>query len=124
MQDKKISEIITGLFDQLKVYFRLQVDYLKLSLGERFIWFFSSLITRVIFIWTFIFVLTFSTLAFVIWFGNKTGNLPLGFLIAAGFYLVIGLLVFLLRRPLIIDPLTRFYYRLMELNKNEENDKI
>ncbi len=124
MQDRNISEIIMGLFDQLKTYFRLQVDYLKLSLGERFIWFFSFLIARVIFIWTFIFVLSFSSLAFVFWFGNKTGNLPLGFLITAGFYLVIGLLVFLLRRPLIIDPLTRFYYRLMELNKNEENDKV
>jgi hypothetical protein len=124
MQDRSISDIIAGLFDQLKTYFRLQVEYFKLSLGERFIWFFSSLITRVILIWTFILVMLFSSLAFVFWFGNKTGNLPLGFLIAAGFYLILGLLVFFLRRPLIIDPMSRFYYHLLELNKKDKKDEV
>ena len=120
MPDKSISERFLELLDQAKTYVDLQIRYFKLTLGERLFWFISTILVRIILFWTILLTFIFGSLAFVYWFGERTGNLPGGFLIAGGFYLLCGILLLVFRNPLIIDPLVRIYYRLMELDENEK----
>jgi hypothetical protein len=116
-QDISLSDLIKRLFEQVKVYFNLRVGYLRLYIAEYLIKFFSSLVLwMVIFLFLF-FVLVFGSFAFAYWFGELTGHWSIGFLIIAGFYLLLAALIFALRRPLIIRPFTQLVIKHMELDK-------
>jgi hypothetical protein len=112
-----LSELINRLFEQVKVYFNLRVGYLRLYIAEYLIKFFSSLVLwMVIFLFLF-FVLVFGSFAFAYWFGEMTGRWSVGFLIIAGFYVLLAVIIFLLRRVLIVKPFTKLIITQMELDK-------
>jgi hypothetical protein len=118
--DNSLSSQIKKIFDQLKVYFDLKVGLLKLSVAEYLIRFFSSLVLwMVIFLFLF-FVLVFGSFAFAYWFGELTGKWSVGFLIIAGFYIILAALIFALRRIIIVKPLTQLIISQMELDKFKE----
>ena len=124
-EDISLSDLIKRLFEQVKTYFNLRLDYLRLYVAEYLIRFFSSLVLwMVIFLFLF-FVLVFGSFAFAYWYGERTGHWSGGFLIIAGFYFLLAVLIFTLRRPLIIRPFTQLVIKLMELDKfnDLENEK-
>lgn len=112
------------LFDEVKVYFNLRLDFLKLSIAEYLIRFFSGLVLWIILFWFLFFVLVFGSFAFAYWFGSVTDKTWLGFLIIAGFYLLLAIFIFAVRRPFIVRPFTRFILHQMELDKfNDGSDE-
>jgi hypothetical protein len=116
-EDISLSDLIKRLFDQVKVYFNLRVGYLRLYIAEYLIRFFSSLVlSMVIFLFLF-FVLVFGSFAFAYWFGELTGRWSVGFLIIAGFYVLLAVMFFVLRRVLIVKPFTKLIIKQMELDK-------
>jgi hypothetical protein len=124
MQESSFSERLTHLFDQVKVYINLRLDFLKLNIAEYLIRFFSGLVLWIILFWFIFFVLVFGSFAFAYWFGDVTGKTWLGFLIIAGFYCLLAIIIYAVRRSLIVRPFTRFILQQMELDKfNEENDE-
>ena len=117
MEDLSLSELFKRLFDQVKVYLNLRIDYLRLYVAEYLIRFFSSLVLwMVIFLFLF-FVLVFGSFAFAYWFGELTGRWSVGFLIIAGIYLLLSVLIYIFRRPFIVKPFTRLIINQMELDK-------
>jgi hypothetical protein len=124
METDSISSQLKQLFEQVKLYFNLRVNYLRLQLAEYMIKFFSSLILwMVIFLFLF-FVLVFGSFAFSYWFAELTGRWSLGFLIIAGFYILLAALSFIFRRQLIVRPFTRLIISQMELDKlNDSEDE-
>jgi hypothetical protein len=102
----------------------LRLDYLRLHVAEFLIRFFSGLVLwSVIFLFLF-FVLVFGSFAFAYWFGDLTGNMALGFLIIAGFYILLAILIYLLRKVLLIRPFTKLIISQMELDKlNDMEDE-
>ena len=116
-EDISLSELSKRLFDQVKAYLNLRVGYLRLYIAEYLIRFFSSLVLwMVIFLFLF-FVLVFSSFAFAYWFGEMTGKWSLGFLIIAGFYVLLAVVIFGFRRVLIVKPFTQLIIKQMELDK-------
>jgi len=116
-EDISLSELIKRLSDQVKVYLNLRVGYLRLYIAEYLIRFFSSLVlSMVIFLFLF-FVLVFGSFAFAYWFGEITGRWSVGFLIISGFYVLLAVMFFLLRRVLIVKPFTKLIIKQMELDK-------
>lgn len=116
-EDISLSELFKRLFDQVKVYFNLRVGYLRLYIAGYLIRFFSSLfLWMVIFMFLF-FVLVFGSFAFAYWYGELTGRWSVGFLIIAGFYVILAVLIFILRRVLIVKPFTKLILTQMELDK-------
>jgi hypothetical protein len=116
-QDISLSELFKRLFEQVRGYLNLRVDYLRLYVAEYLIRFFSSLVLlMVIFLFLF-FVLVFGSFAFAYWFGEMTGRWSVGFLIIAGFYLLLALLIYSLRRVIIVKPFTQLIIKQMELDK-------
>jgi protein-S-isoprenylcysteine O-methyltransferase Ste14 len=77
----------------------------------------------VVFLFLF-FVLVFSSFAFAYWFGEMTGRWSLGFLIIAGFYVLLAVLIIVLRKSIIIKPFTRLIISQMELDQvNDTEDE-
>ncbi|NTV83219.1 MAG: hypothetical protein HGA23_02830 [Bacteroidales bacterium] len=117
METESISSQFKQLLDQLKVYLDLRVNYARLYVAEFLIRFFSGLVLwMVIFLFLF-FVLVFGSFAFAYWFAELTGKMSLGFLIIAGFYILIAVLIFAFKRPLIVKPFTKMIITQMELDK-------
>ena len=117
METDSLSAQFKQLIEQMKVYFDLRVNYARLYVAEFLIRFFSGLLFwMVIFLFLF-FVLVFGSFAFAYWFSELTGKMSLGFLIIAGMYILIALLIYILRRPLIVKPFTKLIITQMELDK-------
>jgi hypothetical protein len=117
METDSISSQFRQLFEQVKVYFNLRVNYLRLYVAENLIRFFSAMVLwMVIFLFLF-FVLVFGSFAFAYWFSDLTGKLSLGFLIVAGFYVLLAVLIYLFRRQILIKPFTKLIITHMELDK-------
>ena len=125
MEDNSISAQLKKIFDQIKDYFDLSVGFLKLTVAEYLIRFFSSLVLwMVIFLFLF-FVLVFGSFAFAYWFGELTGRWSLGFLIVSGFYVLLAALIFVFKKALIVRPFTQLILSQLELDKfkDPENEK-
>jgi hypothetical protein len=125
MEENSLSEQLLKFFEQIKIYFGLRVEYFKLHVAEYLIRFFSSLaLWLVIFLFLF-FVVVFGSFAFAFWFGKMTGNWSLGFLIVAGFYIILAIFFYVLRKAIIVRPFTRLILSQMELDKfnDKENEK-
>ena len=123
MESDSFAGQFKQLFEQVKVYFNLRISYLRLYIAEYLIRFFSSLVLwMVIFLFLF-FVLVFSSFAFAYWFGEITGRWSMGFLIVAGFYIFLALIMFIFRRQIIVKPFTKLIISQMELdNLNDTED--
>jgi hypothetical protein len=124
-EDNSLSAQLLRFLDQVKIYFGLRVEYLKLTVAEYLIRFFSSLVLWMVIFMVLFFVSVFSSFAFAYWFGEMTGKWSLGFLIIAGFYVLLALIIFIFRRAIIIRPFTRLILSQMELDqaKDEEDEK-
>jgi len=124
METDSLSSQIKQLIDEIKVYVNLRISYLRVNVAEFLIRFFSGLVLwMVIFLFLF-FVLVFGSFAFAYWFGELTGKMSLGFLIIAGFYILLAVLIFAFRRPLIVRPFTKMIINQMELDiNNDEKDE-
>jgi hypothetical protein len=125
MEDSSLSEQLLKLFEQVKTYFGLRLEYFKLHVAEYLIRFFSSLaLWFVIFLFLF-FVVVFGSFAFAFWFGKITGNWSLGFLIVAGFYVLLAIFFYVFRKAIIVKPFTSLILSQMDLDKfnDKENEK-
>lgn len=124
-EDNSLSAHLMKFFDQIKVYFDLRVDYLKLSVADYLIKIFSSIALSLIIFWISFFVVFFGSFAFAYWFGEKTGKWPLGFLIIAGFYILLALFIYAFRKAFIVRPFTRLILNQMKFDqiKETENEK-
>lgn len=124
MDDTSLSEQLLKFFEQIKTYFNLRVEYFKLHVAEYLIRFFSSLaLWLVIFLFLF-FVVVFASFAFAFWFGKMSGNWSLGFLIVAGFYVLLAILFYVFRKAIIVRPFTSLILSQMDLDKfNDKEDE-
>jgi hypothetical protein len=123
--DDSLSAQIKKIFDLVKVYLDLQVGYVKLNVAEYLIRFFSSLVLWLVLFWILFFVVVFGSFAFAYWFGELTGRWSLGFLIIAGCYILLAILIYSFRRSIIVRPFTRLILSQMDLDKlkDSENEK-
>ena len=121
MEEAKLSERFNELFEKVKRYVQLRLDYITLSLGEYVVFIMARLVMVIVLFWAAFFATFFLAGGLVAWIGVETGNWPLASLAGAGVFIVLGLLMYLFRKPFIINPMNRLYLRLLEL-KQEEQD--
>lgn len=122
MDDKNLSQRFNELFEKVKKYIQLRLDYLTLALGEYVVFIISRLILVIVLFWAAFFATLFLAGGLVAWIGVETGNWPLASLAGAGVFIFIGLVIYLFRKPFIINPLNRLYLKLLELKYNDQNN--
>lgn len=104
---KPLKEI-TG---EVRSYINLRVAQLSLSFSKVFARLNAVVVLAVILLLLAGMVMLMLSFAFVLWYGSKAGTYYHGFLIVALFYVLTGLLVYLFRRKLFIDPVIRSIMR-------------
>ena len=121
MESPKISESIAELTDQVKNYIQLRIDLFKLNLTEKLATLTTTLLISIIFFIVFLFFTLFLSLAFIFWFKEYAGNAWLGSLIVAGFYILVGVTVYLLRDRLFLNRVVVQISKIL-LEEEEENE--
>jgi len=107
MKNYSLEENFSELKGLLKDYFEARVNLLKAFILEKIAKVGTYFITAIVFLIILLFIILFSTFAFCFWYGNKFGNIAEGFLISAGFYVLLAIAVFLLRRPLFTNSIVK-----------------
>ena len=120
MESQKLSDNFTEISENVKTYIQVKTDFLKLTLTEKLSLIISALLISVILFLVFLFISLFVSIAFIFWFKDHIGPLYAGSLIVAGFYLLIGVIVFLMRNRLFIDPLIA---QISKILLEEEDDE-
>ncbi len=118
--NKSFSENLSELVGYYKQYIQLRLKKTKISISEKFIEAISGLAFGIVFWLIFLIVLIFLGFAFAYWYGEKFDNYALGFVITAGLYLLLGVVFFLLKKPLILDPLARKLSDVLEIDDGED----
>lgn len=95
------------LWETAKRYLALKSEDLKLTASEKITVLLSTLIVCIVVTVLCAAILLFLTFAAANWIGESLG-LAWAYLIIAGCYAILVGLVFLMRKPLIIDPVSRF----------------
>jgi fatty acid desaturase len=121
MESQKLSDSFNEISENVREYIRLQVDFLKLTLTEKLSMIISALLISIILFLVFLFISMFLSMAFIFWFRDHAGPLYVGALIVAGFYLLIGIIVFLMRHKIFIDPLVSQISKTLLEEEDEEN---
>ncbi len=120
------KERLMQLVDDLKEYLNVRLKILTLTVCEVSSKVLASIIANgamVFFIFLFLF---FGSMAAGFGLGEWLGSMALGFAIIAGFYLLLGLVIWLTKAKRIEKPLVNMFIKqfLKNLSENEENKEI
>lgn len=64
----------------------------------------------------------FLNIGIALWIGEMLNNMSLGFLIISGFYVIVAIIVYVLRKSLIKEPIDNLIVSKLLETKNREND--
>ncbi|WP_462281228.1 hypothetical protein [Salinivirga cyanobacteriivorans] len=107
MKDTVLIEHISKLKVAIESYIEARIDLAKATLLEKISkagTFFLTSFTLIMVVAAFLLLLAF---AFSYWYAEAVGKIYTGFLIAAGSYMLIGLLAYLFRRKLFTDNIIK-----------------
>lgn len=107
MADKSFRNNLTEILLIAKAYINARIELWKLTLLEKSSLAGAFFISTVVLVLIIAFCLLFLSLAFAHWYGQVTGDLATGFLITAGFYVVVGIIFVLTRKYTITGPVIK-----------------
>ncbi|MFT3746991.1 MAG: hypothetical protein QM768_01685 [Agriterribacter sp.] len=105
MKEETISEGIEGLLGDTGKYIEAKAELWKLKVADRTTEATTSIATQLILIFIAIMALTLINIAVAILIGKWLGELHYGFFIVAGFYILLGIIVYAFRKQIIQTPL-------------------
>lgn len=111
---------LEGLTDHVKEYINTRVELTKLHLAEKTSMVLSNMIAVTIVVLLFLFVIVFGSIAGAWAISEWIGKSYSGFLIVAGFYLLLGIIVWVARDKLIRFPIMNAIIK--QLQKKDEDD--
>jgi len=100
------KELIEDLFEKAEEYVKTNIQLAKLKATDKVAEVVGSLVTQlalVVFGFFFLLMLNFG-IAF--WLGSIMGATHYGFMIVAGFYALVGILIFVFRKTIIKTPIS------------------
>lgn len=109
---EKLSEEINEVKDEFEEYVNARLDLVKLHTAENLSRFFSGLIISMGLVYLFFFVLFFISMAVAFWLNSILEGKGTGFFIVAGFYLLLAIIFFAIRKPLIQKPIIQSFIQL------------
>lgn len=113
MSDKSFKVNVAEIISIARSYVNARIELWKLSLLEKTSLAGAHFLSTVIVVLIVAFCLLFISLAFAFWYGQQTGDMVAGFLITAGFYVVIGLVFLLSRTFFVTGPVIKALSRIM-----------
>ena len=105
VQDQPDS--ITSLFQKTGDYIETRVELLRLKAVDTSSEVASSLATNIVLLLVLFLVVSMVNIGVSLWLGELLGRAFYGFFIVAGFYAIVGLLLFIFRKKWIKTPISR-----------------
>ncbi|GEM_PF-289754 len=123
MAEKGLREDIHKLLRDALKYYELKWEYFKLDIIESL----AILYTRVfsILLWWIILpiFLLFVFIGLALYLGTLWGKIYLGFFAVSGIVLLLGIILFFLRKPLLANPLVNTFVSAMFNNNDQVKNK-
>ena len=116
-----ISDNFSQLTENVKDYVNLRIDLAKLVLTEKIAKLATFFLIAIIIFILSMFLLLFLSLAFVFWFEKDLGPAWAGALIVTAFYVLAGVVIYVQRHNLFINPLVSQLTKILMEDK-DEND--
>ena len=108
---EKLSDEIRDIFREGKNWVNLEIEYAKLTLAEKFTVLMSTLVIGAVCLLMFTIILVLLGFSLAELF-MEVMNPALAFLSAAGVVLLLAVILFLCRKPLLLNPMAKFITRL------------
>lgn len=102
---------VEELFYKFKDYADTRIDLFKLKAISKVSGILSSIISAVVMVLLLFMVLICITIGLSLLIGNAVGDIWLGFLIMAGIYIIIGLIIFMSRSKLLKTPISNKFIK-------------
>ncbi|GJM62357.1 MULTISPECIES: phage holin family protein [Persicobacter] len=118
---KKETSNIESLVSNLTGYVESRIELAKLQVGEQAAWVLSRALISIVLIFLFGLFFLFATIALGYFLNAVLNSVYLGFVIIAGFYLLIIVLIAALRAK-IINTIMNWFYEIMETMEEETNE--
>jgi Fe2+ transport system protein B len=112
---------VEELADTIKEYVNTRIESVKLSAAEKTSAVMANVLAGIIVAVVFLFFIIFASIALSVGLGEWIGNTWAGFLIVAGLYLLMGIVVWVARGKLIRLPLMNALIR--QLSGNDEDNE-
>lgn len=107
MERENLLEKSGEMYAYIQEYVRLQLEYFRLEAAEKAGKIISSLVVLSIFMLIGAFILLMFSLAAGLYLGKLLQSYPLAFLVLMGFYIVVGVILFLARDRWITTPIIK-----------------
>lgn len=107
METEKINQTLNETIDSIKSYVNLKTEYYSLVFIEKGSKLFASIFMLIIFLQLLFFALLFLSLALAAWINTLTHSQLTGYFVLAGFYLVVGVIIFISRKRFFINPMIK-----------------
>lgn len=107
MKDKSLIENMHELGDVIKNYVEARIDLWKLGIVEKIAKIGTYLISTIVISIIILIALVLLTLSFTSWYGETYGSPSEALLISAGFYIFLGIILFLFRKQLLTDRIVK-----------------
>ncbi|NMH28920.1 phage holin family protein [Flavobacterium silvaticum] len=118
MQDK--IEIVKDLAQKAEEFAKTNIELYKLKAIDKGTDVFSSVASAIIISLIFVFFVTMISFGIALWIGESLGHLYYGFLIVAGFYLLIGIILIVTKESFLENFLNDYIVRLIFKEKDNE----
>ncbi len=118
---KPLISLFETVIEDIKSLFEDRVELLKLRVIDKISKFFASVITGLFLAMAFIIFITVFNIGIALYIGECTGKTYIGFLSVAGFYAVVGIILFLGRRTLLRSAITGILIRKITKYGNRKN---
>jgi hypothetical protein len=118
---EKLFSRVENLADSVKEYVNTRIESVKLNVAEKSSAVISNVIARMVVAVVFIFFMGLASVALSIILGEWIGKAWAGFLVVAGLYLLIGVIVWVGKEKLIRLPVMNALIR--QLFNSDEKDK-
>jgi uncharacterized oligopeptide transporter (OPT) family protein len=122
MESNKISDNVSEISGNIKEYVRMKIDLMRLTLTEKMARLASFAVLIVVFCILFLFFSLFVSFAFILWFRANAGPAYIGALIVAAFYLVLGILIYLMRNTILVNPFISMLSKVFLKDPDEDEE--
>jgi hypothetical protein len=107
MIQEELTRPIKNYGEALHDLVNLRINLIGLQISKRLADFATNLISAVLLAGLLALIIVMLSFAFVFWYGSSVGPYHHGFLIVSLFYILAGMMLFLFREKIIIDPFLR-----------------
>lgn len=104
---------VQSLFERAGDYLETRTELYKLQAVKKTSQLISSLVSRLVILMIGILFITMMNIALALWIGTALGSTCYGFFIVAGFYFLLGLIIYLGRNALLQTPVINSFINKM-----------